>query len=364
MVLNFIQVRYGSGDDFVMIEIDGSRGEGGGQILRSALTLSLLTGKPFRLYDIRARRDKPGLRPQHLKAVKAAAEVGDARITGVEPGALTLQFEPGQVRPGDYDFDIGTAGATSLVLQTVYLPLALADAPSRVTIRGGTHVPLSPCFHYLDWHWRRFLETMGPSLSLTLGRAGFYPPGGGIVHAHIRPTNGIEPLHLMVRGRLRQICGLSAVANLPDSIAQRQRDQALNRLSGQVAPCTIELDRLPAPSPGTVLVLLAEFEHSQACFFALGARGKRAEQVADEAVDELLEFLDTDGAVDTYLADQLLLPLAVAKGATELRTARVTHHLLTNAEVIRDFLPVTLEIRGELNASGTIRLMPQKIPFN
>lgn len=342
-----------------MIEIDGTRGEGGGQILRSALTLSLLTGKPFRLYNIRARRARPGLQPQHLKAVQAAAEVGDARITGAEPGALTLKFEPGQVRSGNYYFDIGTAGATSLVLQTLYLPLALADTPSRVTIRGGTHVPLSPCFHYLGWHWQRFLETMGLSLSLTLERAGFYPPGGGIIHAHIQPTRGVRPVQLLERGRLQQIRGLSAVANLPDSVAERQRDQALSRLSGQAAPCSIEIERLPAPSRGTVLLLLAEFEHSQACFFGLGARGKRAERVADEAVNELLGFLGTDGAVDSYLADQLLLPLAVARGASVLRTAQVTSHLLTNADVIRDFLPVTLEIRGAPAASGAVRLVPE-----
>lgn len=343
-----------------MIEIDGSRGEGGGQILRSALTLSLLTGKPFRIYNIRSRRARPGLRPQHLKAVQAAAEVGQARIKGAEMGASTLQFEPGRVCPGNYHFDIGTAGATSLVLQTVYLPLALADAPSWVTIRGGTHVPQSPCFHYLDRHWRRFLDTTDLSLSLTLKRAGFYPPGGGIVRAHIRPTSGVRPLHLLQRGRLRQICGLSAVANLPDSVAERQRDRALTRLAGWAGPCTIEIERLSALSKGTMLLLLAEFEHSQACFFALGARGKRAEQVADEAVDELLEFLATDGAVDTYLSDQLLLPLALSQGVSELRTACVSTHLLTNADVIRDFLSVTLEIQGEPGASGTVRLVPEK----
>lgn len=339
-----------------MIEIDGSKGEGGGQILRSALTLSLLTGKPFKLENIRARRAKPGLMPQHLKAVQAAAEVGGAKVKGALPGSLSLSFEPGRVRPGHYLFDIGTAGATSLVLQTIYLPLARIQAPSSVTIQGGTHVPFSPCFHYLDWHWRRVLEKAGLKLSLEMERAGFYPPGGGIVHAGIQPQAEIKPLQFMERGGLVGVRGLSGVANLGISVAERQRDEALKRLAHRVSPCRIEIEFLKAPSKGTVLLLLAEFEQSQACFFALGERGKRAEQVADEAVDALLGFLSTDGAIDPYLADQLLLPLAIAKGESRLHTSRLTGHILTNAEIIRTFLPVELAIEGVMDQPATVRI--------
>jgi RNA 3'-terminal phosphate cyclase (ATP) len=341
-----------------MITIDGARGEGGGQILRSALTLSLLTRKPFRLTDIRARRSKPGLRPQHLQAVQAAARLGKAKVTGATLASSSLQFEPGEVRSGHYLFDIGTAGATSLVLQTLYLPLAFTDAPSVVTIKGGTHVPMSPCFHYLDLHWRRFLQAAGLDLSLTMERAGFYPPGGGIIQAMIHPTLGIKPLRLTERGQLRRLWGLSAVANLAVQIAERQRDQALRRLAGHAAHCSIVIEHLRALSKGTVLLLLAEFEHTQACFFALGAPGKPAERVADEAVEAFFEFLGREGVVEPFLADQLLLPLVLAEGESVLCTTQVTRHLLTNADVIRDFLPVELAIEGLLGEPGTVRIHP------
>ncbi len=214
-----------------MIEIDGSQGEGGGQILRSALSLSLLTGQAFRLVNIRARPSRPGLMPQHLKAVQAAAEIGQARVTGAETHSMSLKFEPGCVRPGQYLFDIGTAGAASLVLQTVYLPLAFATAPSAVTVKGGTHVPFSPCYHYLDRQWRWFLEKAGLPLSLRMERAGFYPPDGGIIRTSIPPVGKLMPLTVTRRGALRRIFGVSAVANLPASVAERQRDEALRRLA-------------------------------------------------------------------------------------------------------------------------------------
>lgn len=341
-----------------MIEIDGAKGEGGGQILRSALTLSLLTHKPFRLVNVRAKRSKPGLRPQHLQAVHAAARLGNAKVAGATLGSLTLQFDPGQIRPGDYTFDIGTAGATTLVLQTVYLPLVVTDAPSVVTIKGGTHVPMSPCFHYLDLHWRRFLEKAGVNLTLVMKRAGFYPPGGGIIQATIHPAPAIKPLQLTERGRLLRIQGLSAVANLGNRVAERQRDQALKRLAGYGERCDIAIEQLSASSKGTVLLLLADFEHTQACFFALGALGKPAEQVADEAVEALFAFLHTDGAIEPFLTDQLLLPLALAKGESVLTISRVTRHLVTNADVIRSFIRVELDIQGELGKSGRVRISP------
>jgi RNA 3'-terminal phosphate cyclase (ATP) len=338
------------------VHIDGTMGEGGGQVLRSSLTLSLLTGRPVRLTRIRARRQRPGLAFQHRMAVHAAALVSGARVEGERIGSQDLEFVPGPVKPGRYHFDIGTAGATSLVLQTVLLPLALAPGASDVVITGGTHVPLSPCFHYLDWQWRSMLARIGIDFELHMTAAGFYPPGGGEIGARIPGHAGIRPLVLAERGRLLNVRGVSAVANLPESIADRQRDQALRRLKGLGGALDIGVEHLPARSPGTVLVLLARFEQGQACFFALGARGKPAERVADEAADQLLAFLATDGAVDRWLADQLLLPLALAAGPSVLRTAQVTSHLLTHAEVIRHFLPVTIRIDGALGEPGTIHL--------
>jgi RNA 3'-terminal phosphate cyclase (ATP) len=341
-----------------MIAIDGTMGEGGGQVLRSSLTLSLLTGQAVQLTRIRANRSKPGLGFQHRMAVHAAARISRARVEGDRIGSQTLQFEPSIIEAGDYHFDIGTAGATSLVLQTVLLPLALAAAPSQLTITGGTHVPWSPCFHYLDWHWRAFLRRLGLRFDLELAMAGFYPEGGGAVRARLPGGAQIQGLQLSDRGRLLRVRGVSAVANLAGEIGARQCNRAVRRLRELECDIDILLETLPAHSRGTVLVLLAEFEHSQACFFALGARGKRAEQVADEAVEALLTFLATDGAVDRWLADQLLLPLALAGQASVLRTSEVTSHLLTNAEVIRQFLPVRIDIDAALGNAATIRIVP------
>jgi RNA 3'-terminal phosphate cyclase (ATP) len=343
------------------IEVDGGMGEGGGQVLRSALSLSLLTGQPFRLSRIRANRDRPGLRPQHLAAVRAAARVAGAEVRGDRVGAKEIDFVPGPVRSGDYFFDIGTAGATSLVLQTLLLPLALAPGTSNITIRGGTHVPWSPCYHYLDWQWRPFLARIGVPFDLTMTMAGFYPQGGGELQAQIPGEARPTPLKLTERGPLRAVRGLSAVANLPREIAERQRRQALRRLPNllpEVEPQVV-VEELPAASRGTVLLLLADCAPGRACCFALGARGKRAERVADEAVDALAAFLRSDGAVDPWLADQLLLPLALANGPSALRTSEVTAHLLTNAEVIRLFLPVEIGVDGPLGGAATVEVRPE-----
>jgi len=344
----------------VAIDIDAAAGEGGGQVLRSAVTLALLTGSTVSLYNVRANRSPPGVRPQHLQAVAAAARVSDAQVAGLRVGSRQVRFAPGTVRPGDYFFDIGTAGATSLVLQTVYLPLMLAGGPSTVTIAGGTHVPFSPCFHYLDMQWRPFLQRLGLKLGLQMKRAGFYPPGGGLMTAVLEPADSVQPIRLARRGALQAVDGLSAVANLDAEIGLRQRRRALQRLQAEGIPCELDAVSLPAVSAGTVLVLRARCACSQACFFALGRRGKRAEQVADEAVAELLAFLATDGAVDPYLADQLLLPLALAGGPSELTTSRVTTHLCTNGAIIERFMPVTVQVQGAVGEPGTVRVRPAR----
>lgn len=342
-----------------MIQIDGSAGEGGGQVLRSSLTLSVLTGQPVQLHHIRARRPKPGLAAQHLQAVEAAAAVSGATVRGAHVGSTTLTFEPGRIRAGDYHFDIGTAGATSLVLHTIFLPLSLANAPSQVSLRGGTHVPWSPAFHYLKMQWLPWMQAIGCDAGLDLTQAGFYPKGGGRIEATIRPAQPLQPLQLVARGPLQRIQGISGVANLPRSIAERQLQQAMQRLSGIDAPVEIELLEVPALGQGTFLLLLAECTAGQACYVGLGERGKPAERVADEAADPLVRWLRRDGAIDQYLADQLLLPLVLASGPSSLRTVAVTQHLLTNADVIRQFLPAKIEIDGALGQVGTVRIEPR-----
>lgn len=338
------------------VHVDGSLGEGGGQVLRTSLSLSVLTGKPISLTNIRARRSKPGLMPQHLKAVEAAGAVGLARIEGARIGSQSLLFEPHGIRSGELHLDIGTAGSTSLVLQTILAPLSFAGMPSSLTLLGGTHVPWSPCFHYLELHWASFMRRIGFDLRLELDLAGFYPRGGGRVLAAIHPAAKLSPLRVSERGALKRIRGISAVANLDRQVAERQRRRALSRLASRCREIEIEISDIPSPSKGTFLLILAEFEHSQCCYCGLGARGKPAERVADEAVDELISFLATDGAIDPYLADQLILPLALAEGDSELRTAKVTRHLLTNAEIVKMFLPAEIEIGGEPGKPGRVRI--------
>jgi RNA 3'-terminal phosphate cyclase (ATP) len=341
-----------------MIHIDGSLGEGGGQVLRSSLACSILTGQALRITGIRARRSQPGLRPQHLKSVDAAAAVSKANVQGAAHGSTSLVFEPQEIRSGRYKFDIGTAGATTLVLQTIMLPLSFAPSASTVMISGGTHVPWSPCFHFIDLHWLPFLHQIGYNAQVSLDQAGFYPQGGGRITTNIRPASPVTPLDLTRRGELLHIRGISAVANLDISIAERQKLRALRRLESRCADTKIKITRLPSPGKGTLLLLLAEFEHSRCCYFALGERGLPAEQVADQAVDALEAFLETDGAVDQYLADQLLLPLALAKEGSTISTSSISAHLTANAAVLQAFLPVEFDIQGEIGKPGLVRIMP------
>jgi RNA 3'-terminal phosphate cyclase (ATP) len=341
-----------------MIEINGSLGEGGGQVLRSALSLSAITGKAVHLTNIRANRQKPGLQPQHLAAVRAAAAVSGGTVRGAALNSQQIVFEPQALHAGRYRFDIGTAGAATLVLQTVFLPLALANGSSTLTISGGTHVPFSPSYHYIERQWLPLLLSSGFWARISLEQAGFYPEGGGEIQAQIRQAQEIHPIDQMERGRLVRIRGLSAAANLDDNIARRQKLQALRRLEPICVDSKIETARLPSPGKGTTLLVQAEFEHSICCYSSLGAPGKRAEHVANEAVDALERFLATDGAVDEYLADQLLLPLAFASGPSRFRTARVTRHLLTNAQVLSYFLPASVEIEGQEGQPGTVTISP------
>jgi len=341
-----------------MLTIDGSLGEGGGQVLRSSLALALVTGRSFTITNIRRRRAKSGLMPQHLKAVEAASAVGMAQARGAQLGSQTLVFEPTGLHAGEFHFDIGTAGSSSLVLQTVLPPLSFASASSRVTVIGGTHVPWSPSFHYLEWQWLPYMRKIGFKIRVEMDAAGFYPRGGGRVRAVVEPAGALAPLRLTHRGRLKKIRGISGVAGLEMAVAERQKRQALRRLEGlsKEAEIEIEIVALPSPSRGTFLLLLAEYENSQGCFCALGARGKPAERVADEAVDEMMDFVSTDGAIDAHLADQLILPLALASGTSELRTSCITPHLLANAEIVKMFLPVAIEMEGQAGQPGLIRI--------
>jgi len=334
-------------------------GEGGGQVLRTALALAILTQTPIHLYNVRAGRKKPGLQPQHLKAVEAAAAICGGQARGAALNSRELFFMPGEVHAGRYRFDIGTAGSAPLVLQTIFLPLARAQGSSTVTITGGTHVPHSPCYHYLERQWLPTLQKLGLWARLSLEQAGFYPQGGGTITAQIRPVRAIAPLEQMERGRLLRVRGVTAVANLDPDIAKRQKLQALRRLEPLCRDSKIETIQLTSPGKGSLLLVQGEFEQATCCYFGLGAIGKRAEQVADEAVDAFNAFLASGGAVDEYLADQLILPLALAAAGSRFRTARVTRHLLTQAALVPLFLPVRVEIDAPEGQPATVSLWPE-----
>jgi RNA 3'-terminal phosphate cyclase (ATP) len=338
------------------LELDGSFGEGGGQVLRTSLALSLLTGKSFRLVNIRAGRAKPGLQPQHLTSVRAAAEVGQAQVRGAAIGSSTLLFEPGSVAAGSYRFDIGTAGATGLVLQTMALPLALrGGATSQVTLIGGTHVNASPCFHFLDTTWRRYLELLGVRLALRMARPGFYPRGGGQVEATIQPCSRLRGLHVRERGPIR-LSGFSAVAGLPEHIARRQARRAVYRLEQHDLQVTIREETWEG-GPGSVLAVIVQTTPVPVLFFGLGARGKPAERVADECVDQVLAYVAAaPAAVDAHSADQLVLPLALAEGPSEYTVAEVTKHLTTNIAVIRRFIERDIDCEGEEGGPGIVHV--------
>ena len=344
------------------IHIDGSLGEGGGQILRTCLSLSCITGRPFELVNIRANRAKPGLRAQHLQCVKAAAAICDATVAGAAVDSVRITFEPGPIRPGEYRFDIGTAGSTCLVLQTVVYPLSFARAGSAVVITGGTHNPMAPCFHYLDRCWGPQLNSMGFRVDLHMVRAGFYPRGGGEIRARISPPAELQPVVLAERGKRLRVDAVSGVANLPRHILQRQAKQAGMRLNRMGVKCRVQEEDMPAVSQGTFVMVNAEFEAGRACYVALGEIRKPAERVADEACRAMKRFLDRSAAtVDEHLADQLLIPCAFAPGESVLRTPQVTTHLATNAEVICRFHDVEIEA-GAVGEESEVRVVGKSPP--
>ena len=349
-----------------LLQIDGSIGEGGGQVLRSCLTLSMITGRSFHITSIRRNRKKPGLMAQHLLAVDAAKTICAAQVEGASLNSTELVFIPSEIRSGRYKFHIGTAGSTSLVLQTVFLPLSRAKSASSIRITGGTHVPWSPCFHYLEMHWLPYLHQIGFDAHISLEKAGFYPQGRGQISAMIRPVGVIAPLTLIHRGKLQRIEGISAVANLNIGIAERQKRQArlrlLNLLPNSPPPdIRIRITQLSSLVKGTCLLLKGDFEGGSGCFFGLGEIGKPAERVADEAVNALQSFMEADGAVDQYLADQLMLPLSLASGISRINPSLISSHLLTNAAVVEAFLPGSIQVQGQPGGPGSIIITPQSL---
>ncbi|MDJ0591655.1 MAG: RNA 3'-terminal phosphate cyclase [Pleurocapsa sp. MO_226.B13] len=328
-----------------MINIDGSWGEGGGQILRTSLSLANITGQPVRIDRIRANRPKPGLAAQHLTSVRAAATLCQAQISGDTLGSMTLEFMP--TRPpqaGQYTFDVtearegGSAGAVTLILQTILIPLALANGNSKVILKGGTHVAWSPPVTYIEEVYLPTLRQLGVRAEVQLNAWGWYPRGGGEVELRVTGSQqSLNGLQLLERGALQQIRGLAIVTELPAHIPQRMANRAENLLQQAHLPAQIKAVRERGIAPGAGIFLTAEYEHSRAGFSALGRRGIPAERVAETAVQELLDFQAQAVPVDPFLADQLLLPLALSSEISQYRLASISKHLTTNAWVIEQF---------------------------
>ncbi len=323
-----------------MTRLDGSEGEGGGQILRTALTLSAITGKPFRIEHIRAKRSRPGLLRQHLTAVAAAAEICEANVSGAAPGSQTLEFIPGAIRGGDFRFEIGTAGSCTLVLQTVLPALWFADRPSVVAVSGGTHNPAAPPADFLVRAWLPLVRRMGVHMDIELVRHGFFPAGGGEIRASVQSIKTLQPLDLTARGERIATRIIAVVAGLPPTIATRE----LRELKGQFAEAEEEL-RVLTRQEGPGNVLMIELRHAAVTelFTAFGEKGVPAETVAKRAAQAAQRYLAADAAVGEHLADQLVLPMALA-GSGQITTTNLSSHLATNVRVIQQFLPVAFDI--------------------
>ena len=324
-----------------MLTIDGSFGEGGGQIIRTSCALSLITGRPFRVENVRARREKPGLQRQHLTAVMAAAEVGRAEVRGAAVGSREFTFVPSEVRAGDYVFSIGTAGSTTLVLQTVLPPLLIASGPSRITLEGGTHNVHAPPFEFLEKTFLPLVNRMGTHVTINLERYGFYPPGGGRLNVSIEPTPTLKRLDINERGEIRGQHARALVVKLSPGIAERELAVVGEKMGWNSDQLVVEISH-NALSPGNVLTIEIESEHLTEVITGMGQRGLRAERIAEETVEEAQQYLRSGAPVGEHLADQLLVPMALAGGGGSYVTGPLSLHTTTNIQVIQKFLDIEI----------------------
>jgi len=338
-----------------MFTIDGSLGEGGGQILRSALALSLLTTTPFRIVGIRARRSRPGLMRQHLVAVNAATAVGSATVIGAEIGSTELTFEPQAIQGGDYQFSIGGAGSTTLVFQTVLCPLLLgAASPSTLSFEGGTHNPMAPPFDFLELAFLPILARLGARIETAFYRHGFYPAGGGKWSVTIHPTPALERLELLQRGEIRAERACALIAQLPPAVSLRELEVLSARLGWDAARCRPHVVQR-SQGPGNALVAIVECERITEVITGFGERGVSGESIAEAVARETTRYLSADVPVGEHLADQLLLPLALGAGGV-FRTLRPTPHFHSQVDLLRLFLGCSVLVHEEEHGAWRVEV--------
>ncbi len=323
-----------------MLKIDGSFGEGGGQILRTSLSLSLVTGKPFCVDNIRAGRRKPGLLRQHLASLNAAAEISDAEVDGDIIGSSEVTFEPGTMKSGIYRFATGTAGSATLVLQTVLPALVTAKGRSNLVMEGGTHNPFAPTFNFISKAYLPIINRMGPEATARIERPGFYPAGGGRFTVSIKQAEKLSRVELMSRGKIIDKKATASISKLPKHIAERELETVGEALSIPDKRLVLKMSG-KSHGPGNAINIKIRSENITEVFSGFGQRGVRAEIVAERAAEAALEYIESGVPVGKYLADQLLVPMALAGGG-KFRTLPPTEHTVTNAEVIKQFLDVDI----------------------
>lgn len=330
-----------------MLNIDGSQGEGGGQIVRSSLALSLVTGKPVTIQRVRAGRKKPGLMRQHLTAVKAARKISGAKVEGAEVGSSRLVFKPGRVKAGNYEFRITTAGSTTLVLQTILPALMIADDVSTIALEGGTHNPFAPPYDFLAKAFLPLLTRMGPQVKVTLERPGFFPAGGGRFTVTVHPCNELGRFELMDRGQITDRRVRALVANLPLHIAERECS-TIAATTGWDESCFLVQKIADSRGPGNVVMIELESANFTELFTGFGQRGVKAETVASRVADAARRYINAEVPVGEHLADQLMLPLGIGAfqgtGGGAFRTLAPSPHSTTHAEVLKAFLNVKIDI--------------------
>jgi len=345
-----------------IIEIDGSMGEGGGQVLRTAIALSALSMKPIKIYNIRAKRSNPGLRPQHLTGIKMLVKITDAEVQGLYVNSTSIAFSPKQCKSGKFEFNIGTAGSISLVLQTILPVMAFAPRKTELKIIGGTDVRWSPPIDYMKNVFIKYLEKMGYKVEIEIIRRGHYPKGGGIVRVITHPVKKLKPIEIMELGEIIKIEGISHCVKLPRHVAERQRKAAIEVLRS-AGYTNIEIksewyepakDRHLGPGSGIVLWAISD-RGAILGSDALGERGKRAEQVGREAAHKLLEEIRGGAPIDSHVGDMLPPYMAVAEGTSRITVSKLTLHAKTSIEVVERILGVKFDIKENRNAKVSVK---------